>query len=449
MQAFDLIIIGGGPAGYVGAIRASQLGIKTAVIEKAKMGGMCLNWGCIPSKAFIESAKLYHRILKASTFGIDGIDKDALKFNWKNAAKRKDRIVTRLVKGVEYLMKKNGIEVISGEAKILDAEHVMVGDTKYSFDKLMIATGSRPIRLEYKNIHPKKIVEIDEFFGMTEIPESVLVDGGRINACELAMMLRYTGHKVTMVTEGESLIPFLDSDLRTFINDRLKKDGITVYLNSKITKDAEGGVYVGDNFVEAGIVVNSKRRHGILPDMGELKLDMDGSFIKVNEFMQTSVPNVYAAGDITKQFFAQIASAQAICAANHMHGIKTPMDYHKLPVNIYTDPEIAYVGYTEEQLKEKGIDYKVGKFPLSVNGKAMIEGYTDGFVKVLAETKYGEVMGVHILAPDATDMIAEAVMAMDLEGTIDDLARVVHAHPTVSETLLEASYVAADRPVNI
>jgi dihydrolipoamide dehydrogenase len=190
-------------------------------------------------------------------------------------------------------------------------------------------------------------------------------------------------------------------------------------------------------------------RTAVLPDMGSLELEMNGEFLKINEYMQTSVPNVYASGDVTKQFFAQIASAQGLAAVNHMADIKEKLDYNTLPINMYTDPEIAYVGLTEEQLKEKGMEYKSGTFPLSVNGKAMIEGNTEGFVKILYETKYGEVMGVHIVAADATDMIAEAVMAMKLESTVDDVARVVHAHPTISETFLEASYVAAEKPVHI
>ena len=449
MQTYDLIIIGGGPAGYVAAIRASQLGIKTAVVEKQKLGGMCLNWGCIPSKTFIETAKLYERISKAASFGIDGIDKKAININWKKMVARKDRIVTRLVKGVEFLMKKNGVQVITGEAKIIDAEKIFVGDTEYGAEKLMIATGSRPKRKDYSGIGAKKIAEIDDFFAMPEIPESILVDGGRINACEMAHMLRLAGKKVTMVTDQEGLIPFMDKSIRDFITDKFKKVGIAVYTKSEITKDGEGGVFVGDNFVECGLIINAMDRKAILPEMGSLQLEMNGSFIKINEYMQTSNPNVYAAGDVTRQFFAQIASAQGLAAVNHMAGIKEKLDYTKLPVNMYTEPEIAYVGMTEDQLKEKGIEYKSGTFPMSVNGKAMIEGNTEGFVKILYETKYGEVMGVHIVASDATDMIAEAVMAMKLESTVDDVARVVHAHPTVSETFLEAGYIAADRPVHI
>jgi len=244
-------------------------------------------------------------------------------------------------------------------------------------------------------------------------------------------------------------VPFMDNSLKEFITDKFKKSAIKVYLNSEITKDGTDGVFIGDDFVECGLIINANNRMAVLPEFGGLEIELNEGFIKINEYMQTSNDNVYAAGDVSRQFFAQIASAQALSAVNHMAGIKEKLDYSKLPINMYTFPEIASVGATEEQLKEQGVEYKSGVFPLSVNGKAMIEGYTEGFVKVLYETKYGEVVGVHIVAAQATDMIAEAVMSMKLESTVDDVARVVHAHPTISETFLEASYVAADRPIHI
>jgi len=449
MQSFDLIIIGGGPAGYVGAIRASQLGLKTALIEKHQLGGMCLNWGCMPSKSFIETARLFDRMSRAETFGIEGFDKKALSVNWKKALARKDRIVTRLVRGVEFLMKKNNVQVISGEAKIIDAGHVSVGGAEYLANRLLIATGSRPERPGYAGIPPEKIREIDEFFALEEIPNSFLIDGGRINACELAQMLRMIGKKVTMVTMHDTLVPFMDGAVCDFITDKFKKMGITVYTKSEITKDAPDGVYAGDNFIECQMIINARQRVPILPELGQLKLDLEEGHIKVDEYMQTSQPNVYAAGDCAGQYFAQIASAMATTAVNHMAGIKVQLDLSRLPMNMYTDPEIATVGLTEEKLKQKGIEYQVGVFPLSVNGKAMIEGYTEGFVKVLSEKRYGEVLGVHIVAPNATDMIAEAVMAMQMESTLEDVGRVVHAHPTISETFLEASFVADEKPVHI
>lgn len=449
MQTFDLIIIGGGPAGYVAAIRAGQLGMKVAVVEKNKMGGMCLNWGCMPSKTFIETAKFFDRISKASTFGIDGIDKKAVTINWKKTVGRKDRIVMRLVKGVEYLMKKNNVQVISGVAKIVGENKVVVDETEYETKKILIATGSRPERKKNPNLPDEKLVEIDDFFSREEIPDSLLIDGGRINACEIAHMLNLSGKKVTMVTDEESLVPFLDSSLREFVVEKFKKNKIKVITKAEITKDAKDGVFVGDEFVECGYVINARHRAAVLPPMEGLELELQDGHLRVNEFMQTSNPNIYAAGDCAGQYFAQIASAMGLAAVNHMNDIKEPLDFGKLPINMYTYPEIASVGMTEDELKDKNIEYKVGKFPLSVNGKSMIEGQSEGFVKVLAETKYGEVVGVHIVADQATDMIAEAVMAMKLESTVDDLARVVHAHPTVSETFMEASMIADDRPVHI
>lgn len=449
MQTFDLIIIGGGPAGYVAAIRAGQLGMKVAVVEKNKLGGMCLNWGCMPSKTFIETAKLFDRLSKAASFGIDGIDKKALGINWKKTVARKDRIVTRLVKGVEFLMKKNNVQVITGLAKIVGDNKVVVEDSEYETKKILISTGSRPERKHYPNLPDEKLVEIDDFFSRDEIPDSFLIDGGRINACEIAHMLRMSGKKVTMVTNEDGLVPFLDKSLREFIIDKFKKNKINVITNAEITKDGVDGVFVGEEFIECAYVINARHRNPVLPEMEGLELELEDGHLRVNEFMQTSSPNIYAAGDCAGQYFAQIASAMGSAAVNHMNDIKEPLDFGKIPINMYTDPEIASVGMTEDELIEKGIEYKVGNFPLSVNGKAMIEGQTEGFVKILTETKYGEVMGVHIVAAQATDMIAEAVMAIKLESTIEDVARVVHAHPTISETFMEASFIAGDRPVHI
>ena len=449
MQTFDLIIIGGGPAGYVAAIRAGQLGMKVAVVEKNKLGGMCLNWGCMPSKTFIETAKLFDRLSKAASFGIDGIDKKALGINWKKTVARKDRIVMRLVKGVEFLMKKNNVQVITGLARIVGDNKVVVDDSEYETKKILISTGSRPERLKYPNLPDEKLVEIDDFFSRTEIPDSFLIDGGRINACEIAHMLRLSGKKVTMVTNEDSLVPFLDKSLREFIIDKFKKNKIKVITNSEITKDGVDGVFVGEEFIECAYVINARHRNPVLPEMEGLELELEDGHLRVNEFMQSSSPNIYAAGDCAGQYFAQIASAMGSAAVNHMNEIKEPLDFGKIPINMYTDPEIASVGMTEDELIDKKIEYKIGNFPLSINGKSMIEGQTEGFVKVLTETKYGEVMGVHIVAAHATDMIAEAVMAMKLESTIEDIARVVHAHPTVSETFMEASFIAGDRPVHI
>ncbi len=450
MKNFDLIIVGAGPAGYVAAIRAGQLGINIGLVEKSSIGGMCLNWGCIPSKALIESAKLFGKIGSARQFGIEGINAKELSFNWKKAISRKDRLVNRLVKGVEFLLKKNNVEVITGEARITGPTELKVGDGSYSADKIIIATGSRPNRDAIKNVDPEKVIEIDEFYEKDDLPESLLVFGGNPAAVETAYILKTIGKKTSLVTPDKVPAPFLDDSLTEYMADKLKKSGIKAYYESEITKQAEGGVYAGDDFIECDLVINCADRKPVLPEIEgiDLKITPEGK-IEVDDSLKTSVDSIYAIGDVTGQMFAHIGSAQGLAAVNDIAGIKREIDYRKLPINIYLDPEVSSVGYCEAELKDKGIEYKVGEFPMSANGKAMIEGYMEGFVKVLAESKYGEVMGVHIVAPNATDMIAEAVSIMRLEGTLEDVGEVVHAHPTVSETVMEAVFKAMDRPIHI
>lgn len=450
MKNFDLIIIGAGPAGYVAAIRAGQLGLNTAIIEKQNIGGMCLNWGCIPSKALIESVKLFAKIGSAKQFGIEGINTKDLSFNWQKAVGRKDRLVGRLVKGVEFLLKKNNVEIITGEAKITGPKEVMIDSATYSAGKIIIATGSRPNRDAIRNVDMDTVVEVDEFYQRDDLPEAVLVFGGNPAAMETAFILRTIGKKVSLVTPDDSPVPFLDETLTKYLTDKLKKLGVKTYYGAELTKQGEGGVYAGDDFIECEMIINCADRKPIIPETSgvDIKLDPAG-IVEVDGNLKTSIDSIYAVGDVTGQIFAHIGSAQGIAAVNHIADIKQEIDYKKLPTNIYLDPEISSVGYTEAELKDKGIDYKVGEFPMSANGKAMTEGYMEGFVKVLAESKYGEVMGVHIVAPHATDMIAEAVSIMRLEGTLEDIGQVVHAHPTVSETVMEAVFKAMGRPIHI
>ncbi len=446
---YETIIIGSGPAGYVSAIRSAQMGNKTAIVEKGSIGGMCLNWGCIPSKVLIETAKLYDRMKIAKTLGIEGYESKDLNVNWKKAISRKDRIVKRLVKGVEHLMKKNNIDIITGEAKITGEGQVVVGSEKYNATTIIIATGSVPRSEKLTSLKDNKVLGIKEFYDVKEIPESVLVYGGNPASLELAMMLSLMDKNVSITTSEKELIGFLDEDVKSFVQKRMKKKGIKVYLNKEHIKDGKDGVYLDEEFVNCEVVIDCSDRIPVFPEMENLSLEKDNGYIKINEYMQTTVPNIYAIGDVTGKIFAQIASAQGVIAINHAIGINQPVDYSKMPVNIYFSPEIASVGLTEEQVKDIGEKYRTGTFPLSVNGKAMAEGETDGFVKVIAEEKYGEVLGVHIVSPNATDMIHEAVALLSLEATLEDIGRIVHAHPTISETFLEAGFVSADMPLHI
>lgn len=449
MKSFDVMIIGGGPAGYVAAIRSAQLEMTTVIVEKSRLGGMCLNWGCVPSRRLMESARLYDRILGAGAFGIDGTDSGSVSFNWKKALAEKDKIVNRLVKGVEFLMKKNRVEIIHGEARLLSNMQLSVNGETYAAGKIIIATGSRPNREPVSQLPENLVMEIDQLYAGSSLPENIVVVGGDVVACETVSLLKLLGKKVTIVASQERLIPWMDDSLIKFVTDRFKRDGIRVLMGAPIPTAAKGGIQVGKETVTCDLVVNASRRTAILPPIENLPLDLDNGFVRVNEFMQTNIPSVYAAGDVTGQIFAHIASAQATCAVNHMAGMREAIDYRKMPTTIYMEPEVGSVGLTESELTGARIEFVEGQFPMSVNSRAMVEGTPEGFVKILADQKYGEVLGVHIVAEHACDLIGEAAMCMKTEGTLDDLSRVVHAHPTVSETLLEASFKAMGKPLHV
>jgi dihydrolipoamide dehydrogenase len=449
MKNFDLVIIGAGPGGYVAAIRGAQLGLKTALVEKERLGGCCLNWGCVPSRRFMESAKLLDRMRNSSNFGIDGVEPGKLSFNWKKSSIEKDKIVNKLVRGVEFLMRKNGVEVFKGSAVLDGRSNVRVGDEVLIGKNVIIATGSRPDRAFAKTFSSGMVIEIDELYAREDAPERIVIRGGNVVACEMANMLHLIGKSVSLVTSESRLMPQLDSACSTFVRERFKKLGIKVYFETDITANKKGTVKAGEDSIECDAVLNCSDRTAIPPEMNDMRLDMRNGFIKVDEFMQTSVPHVYAIGDVTGTLFAHVASAQGSTATHHMAGVHDPLDFKKLPTNIYLDPEVAAVGMTEEEVKASSIDYVKGEFPMSVNSKAMVEGQTEGFVKILADKKYEEILGVHIVSSRATELIAEAVMSMSLEETLEGLSRAVHAHPTISETFMEAGFKAMGKPVHI
>jgi dihydrolipoamide dehydrogenase len=449
MSLYDLIIIGGGPGGYVGAIRAAQLGLKTALVEKDKLGGMCLNWGCVPSRRLMESARVFQHVRTAADFGVDGFDANAVKFHWKKALTEKDKIVTKLVKGVEFLLKKNKVHVISGEASVHDGKRVMINNQPNEAKFIMIATGSRPDKTPLAKLPPDSLAEIDDIYQWNDLPESMVVAGGDTVACEMASLLSIIGKNVTMVAPEAKLMGWLDESLSKFITDKLRKSGVTIHLNAQISGGDAHRVEFNNHSITCDLVLNCSRRTAMLPPLESTPLDLEKGFIAVNEFYQTSVPSIYAVGDVTGSIFAHVASAQAVCAVNHMLGLKEPVNKKLTPITLFTNPEIGAVGSTEEELIAAGTEYIKGEFPLSVNSKAIVEGNTEGFVKILAEPKYGEILGVHVVASRATELISEAVMCMRTEGTLDDLTRVIHAHPTVSETVLEAGYKAAGKPLHI
>lgn len=448
---YDLIIIGSGPAGYVSAIRAGQLGLKTAIIEKYVIGGMCLNWGCIPSKAIMESAKLFDRIgSDAARFGIDGIDKKALCFNWSKAIKRSDGIVKKLTTGVGFLLKKNGIEVIEGEAKILSANTITVNNRTIEAKNIMIATGSKsPI---ITNSIEGLVIEPKNLFVDREMPDNIVVVGETPVAVELTQAFNLMGKKVTLVVPGERILPFADEYLVNQILAKLKKDRIKVIFNQSVTNTNgiwANGVLSLEEEIPCDVIVNATRRKAILPP-SDISFDLtDEGYIAVDSDMQTSVKGVFAVGDVNGlSYYAHIGSAEGMHVVNFIKGVKQKLDLKKYPMNMYTVPEAAQIGLTEAEVKAEGYDYKISEFPMSANGKALTEGHLEGAVRIISENKYGEVLGVQILAPNATDMISEAAAYMELEATVYDIAQTVHAHPTISEVFMEAGFEAVDKAIH-
>jgi dihydrolipoamide dehydrogenase len=436
---YDLIIIGAGPAGYVAAIRAGQAGLKTAVIEKKQVGGMCLNWGCIPSKAMLESAKYFSRLGLAGDFGVEGIDPKSLSFNWEKGVKRSERIVRRLTKGVEFLLKKNNVETIAGTASVEAADTVVVDNRKLTAKNIIIATGSYPRPLPFK-VNENKILNLESFFSMKKIPNKLLVTGEGPVAAEISQLLALIGREVTLIKTADKVFPALDDYLNAYITRRFES------LKIKIIEGTVG--YDGLNLDEYEGIVNCMPRKGIKPT-GSLKPETDESFYLTDEHFMTSVKGVYAVGDVNgKSIYAHAASAQAMAAVNHILGITETMETGRVPLTIYTDPEIAQIGLTEQQLTAEGSEYKVNEFPLSANGKALTEAQPEGILRILSEPKYGEVLGVQIIAHNATDLISEASAYMAVESTVWDVAHTMHAHPTISEVFLEAGEDAIGSPVH-
>jgi dihydrolipoamide dehydrogenase len=436
---YDLIIIGAGPAGYVAAIRAGQAGLKTAVIEKKNVGGMCLNWGCIPSKAMLESAKYFSRLRMADDFGVEGLDTDKLSFNWEKGVKRSARIVKRLTKGVEYLLKRNNVETISGTASIEAADTVVVDNRMLKAKNIIIATGSYPRPLPFK-VSENKILNLESFFSLKEIPGKLLVAGEGPVAAEVAQMLALIGKDVTLLKTADRVFPALDDYLNAYITKRLDSLKIRTIEGTTGYDSLDLDEYEG--------IVNCMPRKGIKPT-GALRPEEKESFYVTDDHFMTSVSGVYAVGDVNgRSIYAHAASAQALAAVNHILGITETMATERVPLTLYTDPEIAQIGRTEQQLTEDGIEYKVNEFPLSANGKALTEGQPEGILRIISEPEYGEVLGVQIISHNATDLISEASAYMAVESTVWDVAHTMHAHPTISEVFLEAGSDAVGTPVH-
>jgi len=458
---YDLIVIGSGPGGYVAAIRAAQLGLKTAIIEKyPTLGGTCLNVGCIPSKALLDSSEHYHNA--AHTFKEHGIDLSSLKVNFKQMIIRKGDVVKQNVDGIQYLMKKNKIDVHQGIGSFKDKNTIIVtkddGKTEeLATKKTIIATGSKPANLPFINLDKERIITSTEALTLKEIPKHLVIIGGGVIGLELGSVYARLGAKVSVVEYMDGIIPTMDKTMGKELQKSLKKLGFEFYLKHKVTGVERKGKEVtikAENSKKETVsikgdyaLVSIGRKpytDGLNAAAAGVKLNGKGQ-VEVDEHLKTNVDNIYAIGDVVKgAMLAHKAEEEGVFVAESIAGQKPHVNYLLIPGVVYTWPEVASVGYTEEQLKEKGKKYKTGKFPFMASGRARASGDVDGLVKVLADAATDEILGVHMIGPRTADMIAEAVVAMEYRASAEDIARMSHAHPTYTEVFKEACLAATD-----
>ncbi|AXU06617.1 dihydrolipoyl dehydrogenase [Rickettsia japonica] len=459
MQEFDLVVIGSGPAGYTGSIRAAQLGMKVACIEKSDtLGGTCLNIGCIPSKALLNSSEKYEAALKH--FENIGITAD-VKLDLQKMLANKDKVVLDLTKGIESLFAKNKVTRIKGEAKISSSNIVEVNKEQIKAKNILITTGSSVIEIPNIKIDEEFIVSSTGALKLSKVPENLIVVGGGYIGLELGSVWRRLGAKVTIIEYTPSIVPMLDKEIATQFMKLQQKQGIEFKLNTKVlsaeVKSGKVNLTIEEggksSVVTSDVVLMAVGRKAYTQNLGlesvGIITDKQGS-IEINDRFQTAISNIYAVGDVVKgAMLAHKAEEEAVAAVEIMAGQAGHVNYHLIPSVIYTYPEVASVGETEEQLKEKGINYKVGKFPFLANSRARAIGSTEGMVKILADSKTDRVLGAHIIGADAGTLIASLTAYMEFGAAAEDIARTCHAHPTLSEAIKEAALSVDKRTINM
>jgi dihydrolipoamide dehydrogenase len=447
MSKYDIIVLGSGPGGYVTAIRASQLGFKTAIIEKENLGGVCLNWGCIPTKALLKSAQVFEYLKHAGDYGLSVKDFDK---DFDAVVKRSRGVAENMSKGVQFLMKKNKIDVIEGFGKLKAGKKVDVDGIIYSADNIIIATGARSRELPNLPQDGKKVIGYREAMTLPTQPKKMIVVGSGAIGVEFAYFYNSMGTDVTIVEYLPNVVPVEDEDVSKQLERSFKKNGIKIMTSAEVTSVDTSGKGVkahvktkkGEEILEANIILSAVGIKTNIENIGleDVGIAVDRDKILVNDFYQTNISGYYAIGDVTPgQALAHVASAEGILCVEKLAGQHVEaLDYGNIPGCTYCTPEIASVGLTEKQAKEKGIDIKVGKFPFSASGKASAGGNKEGFVKVIFDAKYGEWLGCHMIGAGVTDMIAEAVLGRKLETTGHEVLKAVHPHPTMSEAVMEA-----------
>ncbi len=458
MSKYDVIVLGSGPGGYVTAIRASQLGLKTAVIEKESLGGVCLNWGCIPTKALLKSAQVFEYLKHAGDYGLTVKDYDK---DFDAVVNRSRNVAEGMSKGVQFLMKKNKIDVISGYGKIKPGKKVDVDGKEYSADHIIIATGARSRELPSLPQDGKKVIGYRKAMTLEKQPKKLIIVGSGAIGVEFAYFYNAMGTEVTVVEYMPRIVPVEDEEISKQLERSFKKSGIKIMTSTEVTGVDPSGEGVkatvktkkGEEILEADVVLSAVGIKTNIENIGleDVGIVTDRDKILVNDFYQTNMPGYYAIGDVTPgPALAHVASAEGILCVEKIAGQHIEaLDYGNIPGCTYCSPEVASVGLTEAQAKEQGLEIKVGKFPFSASGKASAGGNTEGFVKVIFDAKYGEWLGCHMIGAGVTDMIAEAVLGRKLETTGHEVLKTVHPHPTMSEAVMEAVADAYDEVIHI
>jgi dihydrolipoamide dehydrogenase len=462
----DLIVIGSGPGGYVAAIRAGQLGMKVAVVEKdGKYGGTCLHRGCIPTKALLHTADMLEQARKAETIGVRvaGVALDL-----PRAQQYKQKVVDKSAKGIEFLFRKNQVVGIHGRGRLAGADEVVVeegaGAGTYRARHILLATGSVPRELAFAPTDGRQVIHSDHILELERVPASLVVLGAGAVGCEFASMFAAFGSQVTLVEMLPRVLPLEDEEVSAELARALRKRGVQVLTDTRLAEVArgdqglvlrltQGGGAGKEISLAAEVLLVAVGRAPVIEGLGleQAGIELDRGYVRVNGTMQTSLPHVYAIGDIVPTpWLAHVASAEGILAVEHMAGLPArPIDYDRIPSCTYCDPEVGSVGLSEARARERGHPVAVGRFPFSALGKAAILGKTEGFVKVVRETRYDQLLGIHVIGPHATDLIGEACVALQVESTTEELFRTIHAHPTLSEAMAEAAHAAAGHALHV
>ena len=460
MADFDVVVVGAGPGGYVAAIRAAQLGLNTAIVEKESVGGVCLNWGCIPSKSLLRNAEVLNLVNNAAEFGISF---DNLTYDFSKAISRSREVVEKLTSGVQYLLNKNKVTLIEGSARFVEAHQLEIAETNQTItsENIIIATGARQRHIESMPIDHEVVINSRDALSMNHVPSSITIIGAGATGAEFAHIYKSYGAEVTVVEMLDRIIPNEDPEISELLTRSFQTRGINIKTGVSVSSievvNGTGVVNILENNSEE--IISSEKvlvAVGVQPNTDGIGLEKvgittDRGFVSVGDNMETNVTGVYAIGDVTgKMLLAHVASAQAVTAVEYIAGLNpAPIDYHLMPKAIYCEPQVASFGITEDQAITEGIEVQIGKFPFSASGKAIALGHTEGMVKLITDPEIGEILGAHMIGSEVTELLAELSMTNLLEGTTTELGWLVHPHPTISETLKEAALDTTGEAIHI